>query len=214
MQRRPLCRAPADPGTRAPVAQLDRAPDYESGGQRFESFRARHFPLTAATMRSPLLIVLLTLSACAAPGGPYPSLRPRAAEAIDPRVPVTRPMNERPVSASLANRLAALVGQAQSGETAFEGPASEAERLASSAGPPQSESWISAQEALTAAIAARKATASALGDIDELGATALQMQGGLAPKDLAAIKAAAATVGAIDSRQSERIDAIQKRLGL
>jgi hypothetical protein len=27
----------------APVAQLDRAPDYESGGRRFESFRARHF---------------------------------------------------------------------------------------------------------------------------------------------------------------------------
>src|SRR5450830_1190095 len=25
-----------------PVAQLDRAPDYESGGRRFESFRARH----------------------------------------------------------------------------------------------------------------------------------------------------------------------------
>ena len=31
------------PVRRAPVAQLDRAPDYESGGQRFESFRARHF---------------------------------------------------------------------------------------------------------------------------------------------------------------------------
>ena len=29
--------------SRAPVAQLDRAPDYESGGQRFESFRAHHF---------------------------------------------------------------------------------------------------------------------------------------------------------------------------
>jgi hypothetical protein len=27
---------------RAPVAQLDRAPDYESGGRTFESFRARH----------------------------------------------------------------------------------------------------------------------------------------------------------------------------
>ena len=27
---------------RAPVAQLDRAPDYESGGQEFESLRARH----------------------------------------------------------------------------------------------------------------------------------------------------------------------------
>ena len=31
------------PPSKAPVAQLDRAPDYESGGQRFESFRARHF---------------------------------------------------------------------------------------------------------------------------------------------------------------------------
>ena len=32
---------------RAPVAQLDRAPDYESGGRRFESFRARHFQKSA-----------------------------------------------------------------------------------------------------------------------------------------------------------------------
>ena len=31
---------------RAPVAQLDRAPDYESGGRRFESFRARHSTTT------------------------------------------------------------------------------------------------------------------------------------------------------------------------
>jgi hypothetical protein len=29
----------------APVAQLDRAPDYESGGQEFESLRARHLRL-------------------------------------------------------------------------------------------------------------------------------------------------------------------------
>jgi hypothetical protein len=30
---------------KAPVAQLDRAPDYESGGRRFESFRARQFKI-------------------------------------------------------------------------------------------------------------------------------------------------------------------------
>jgi hypothetical protein len=30
------------PAKNAPVAQLDRAPDYESGGQEFESLRARH----------------------------------------------------------------------------------------------------------------------------------------------------------------------------
>jgi hypothetical protein len=33
---------PAISATNAPVAQLDRAPDYESGGQEFESLRARH----------------------------------------------------------------------------------------------------------------------------------------------------------------------------
>src|SRR5438105_3415168 len=34
------------------------------------------------------ILCLLALGACAAPGGPYPSLQPRPAEAIDPRVPV------------------------------------------------------------------------------------------------------------------------------
>ncbi len=33
-----------EPSRQAPVAQLDRAPDYESGGQEFESLRARHLP--------------------------------------------------------------------------------------------------------------------------------------------------------------------------
>jgi hypothetical protein len=32
---------PEMPAKNAPVAQLDRAPDYESGGQEFESLRAR-----------------------------------------------------------------------------------------------------------------------------------------------------------------------------
>ena len=125
-------------------------------------------------MRRAALLPIIFLSGCASPAGQYPSLQPRAAEAIDPRVPVTRPMNNRTVSASLASRLAALVGEAQSGNNQFEGPVSEAERLASSAGPPQSESWITAQEALTAAIAARKPTATALSDIDELGARQLR----------------------------------------
>ena len=165
-------------------------------------------------MRKLPCLVLLTLSACAAPGGPYPSLRPRAAEAIDPRVPVVRPINDRPVTPGLAARLSALVDQAQSGNAAFDAAASAAERLASGAGAPQSESWIAAQEALTAAIAARRPTATAIGDIDEIGATALQTQAGIAPNDLAAIKSAAATVSAIDRRQAERVNAIQKRLGL
>jgi hypothetical protein len=164
-------------------------------------------------MRNSLCLLAVLLSACSATG-PYPSLRPRAAEAIDPRIPVVRPVNDRPVAPALAARLAALVDQARGASAAFDSAASAAERLASAAGAPQSESWISAQEALTAAIAARKATAQALGDIDEIAATALQTQRGIAPNDLAAIQRAASEVAALDSRQAERIDAIQRRLGI
>jgi hypothetical protein len=127
---------------------------------------------------------------------------------------VLRPINDRPVSAALAGRLAGLVDQARSGDAAFSGAAGEAERLAAAAGAPQSEGWIAAQQALTAAIAARSATATALGDIDEIAATALQTQGGIAPNDLAAIESAQAEVGALDARQAGRVHAVQKRLGI
>jgi hypothetical protein len=165
-------------------------------------------------MRKLLTVSILALSACSAPGGPYPSLQPRAAEAIDPRVPITRPVNDRPVTAALRGRLAALIEQARSGDAAFESAVSAAERLASAAGALQSESWIAAQEALTAAIAARRPTATALSDIDEIGARALQTQGGIAPNDLAAIHRAAAEVASLDQRQADRVTAIQRRLGL
>ena len=165
-------------------------------------------------MRKPLLFSVVALSACSAPGGPYPSLQPRAAEAIDPRVPVTRPNNDRPVRAALAARLAALVEQARSGNGTFDSAAAAAERLAGSAGAPRSESWIAAEEALSAAIAARRPTATALTNIDELGAVALQTQGGLAPNDLAALDRAAAEVASLDQRQAARVAAVQKRLGL
>jgi hypothetical protein len=164
-------------------------------------------------MRKVLLIGLLVASGCSSPGGPYPSLQPRTAERIDPRVPVEKAMNHRPASAGLTASLRSLVDQARGGEPAFDSAAAEAERLAQSAGASQSESWIQAQEALTAAVAARKPIASALADIDEMGARALQTQGGLAPNDLAAIDLAASEVAAIDQRQAERIKAIQGRLG-
>jgi hypothetical protein len=154
------------------------------------------------------------LSACSAPGGPYPSLQPRAAEAIDPRVPVARPMNDRPVTATLAARLASLVNEAESGNVAFNGAASRAERLAAGAGEPQSESWIAAQESLTAAIAAREPTSQALSEIDEIAGNALQTQRGIAPNDFAAIQHAAARVSSLDETQAARLDAIHKRLGI
>ena len=164
-------------------------------------------------MRWPLIVTLLGLSACSSAGGPYPSLQPRAAEAIDPRLQPVRPMNDRPATPALVARLAGLVEQARSGEAAFAPAVAEAERLASTAGTPHSESWIAAQEALSAAVAARSPTATALSDIDALGATALQTQSGLAPNDLEAIQVAAAEVASIAHGQTQRIDAIMRRLG-
>jgi len=160
-----------------------------------------------------LLIAIAATSACSTPGGPPPSLMPRAAEKIDPRLPVERPLNDRPVNAALAARLAELVVQARSGDAAFGPAVAEAERLAGVAGAAHSESWVAAEVALSAAIAARSPTALALGAIDALGADKLQAQGGLAPSDLAAIKAASEEVGAIDQRQAARVAAIKARLG-
>jgi hypothetical protein len=165
-------------------------------------------------MRKTILLTVFTLAACSSSGGPFPSLQPRAAERIDPRVPVERPMNDRPATPALAARLDALVAQARSGEDAFNGATTAAERLAANAGRPQSEGWIAAQEALSAAVSARHPVAEALAAIDALGADKLQAQAGLAPNDLAAIQEAASAVGAIDRAQAARIAAIQQRLGI
>lgn len=165
-------------------------------------------------MCAPLLLLgFAILAGCSTPGGQYPSLAPRAAEAIDPRVPVVSPVRSGPVSPSLAAHLAALIDQAQSGDSAFRDAAANAERLAASAGGSQSESWIVAQQALSAAQAARGPTARAMGDVDALGSAALATKGGISAADMDAIRNAAATVSKIDQAEAERLDAIQGRLG-
>jgi hypothetical protein len=159
-------------------------------------------------------LALLLLSGCANVGGPYPSLQPRAGELVDPRLPVGRPMNDRPVSAALAGQLTSLVAQARAGHAAFEASMSTAERLTAAGGAPQSEAWIAAQEALTAAIAAGGPTRIALADIDAIAATALRTQGGIAPNDLAAIQSASREVASLDQDQADRVAAAQRRLGI
>ena len=166
-------------------------------------------------MRIIALTVLGTLSACSStPRGNYPSLAPRAAEAVDPRVPVDTPVRSGPVDPALSAHLAALIDQAQAGDSAFQGVMGDAERLAEAAGKQQSESWVAAQQALSAAQAARAPTTRALGDIDALASNALETKGGIPAGNLAAIQQAAKTVSAIDRNQSDRIDAIERRLGL
>jgi hypothetical protein len=162
----------------------------------------------------PLLpLAAISLAACSTPAMRSPSLSPRTTEAIDPRVPVVNATAVQPTDPGLAQRLAQLLNQARAGEVAFRAALAEAQRLAAAAGGRQSEGWIAAQQALSVAVAARAPTTRALGDIDELGSERLAAQGGLGSGDFAALRAAAAEVAAIDRRQADGIDAVQRRLG-
>ena len=158
------------------------------------------------------ILPLLALGACSAPEGQPPSLAPRAAENIDPRLPVGSPDPVGPVSPGLAARLAELVDHARAGDAAFGAAADRAGQLVGGAGGEGSESWVAAQQAISAAVAARGPTTRALGDIDAIAASAVARSGGMPAADFAAVQAAQAEVGAIDRRHAETIDSLQARL--
>jgi hypothetical protein len=153
------------------------------------------------------------VAACSTPRiGPEPSLAPRAAEAIDPRVPIPGDIPLGPVSPDVASRLEALVSTVRGGSAEFETHAAEASRLARAAGPTASESWIAAQQALSRLVSHYGLTTRAAADIDELAASRLRSQGWIAPADREAVAAAAAEVGAISQSQAATIARIRESL--
>lgn len=162
----------------------------------------RLFPLTA----------LALLGACAVPQSAEPSLAPRAAEAIDPRVPIPGGVVAGPADPALAAKIAELMAEVRSGDAAFQAAVPNAEALAAAAGQPESESWIVAQEALSGLVAARAPVTRAIADLDALAATRIAASGGILPGDLAAIEAAVSDAAAIGQRQAELIDRLQARL--
>lgn len=158
--------------------------------------------------RKGLLFLIAGLAACSTPGD-EPSLAPRAAERIDPRVPIPDTSASLPANASLSAQLERLVNQARAAQGTADRAIAAAEASASRAGPRQSESWIAAEQLLSAAITERYPVTRALGDIDALTSRSINS---LVPADLANVMAAAREVTAIDIRQAERIAAIQRRL--
>ena len=165
-------------------------------------------------MRCALPLLVLTLaSACSAPNtGQEPSLAPRAAEAIDPRLPIAGETPSGPVDASLAAKLSDLVGQARAGIPQFDARLTSAERLAAAAGAPASESWVAAQQSLSLLIEQFGVTTQAAASIDELVSSRLEGQRWIRPADQQAISAAAAEVREISDRQSAAIDRLKDRL--
>lgn len=164
-------------------------------------------------MRALLPLFLLPLLAGCASTAPTPSLAPRPAEAIDPRLRVPDLSSSVPADPALGQRLAELVSQAEAATGAFNEAAARAEQLAASAGAPQSESWIAAQQALSAAIAERYPVTRAMGDLDTLTAARVRERGGISVADQRQISEASARIGAIDAAQATRLDALQQRLG-
>ena len=163
-------------------------------------------------MRPIPLSILTLLCACSKQKAGGPSLAPRASEAIDPRVPIPGEVIAGPADPALAARITELLAEVRSGDAAFQAAAQGAEALAAAAGPPQSESWIVAQEALSGLVAARAPVTKAIADLDALAAGRIAASGGILPGDLAAIEAATTEAGAIGQRQADLIDRLQARL--
>ena len=163
-------------------------------------------------MRAFTLPLIVLLAGCAAPDVEAPSLAPRTAESIDPRVPVPEPVLPTAADAQLVASLDALVAQARSGDAAFQAAAADARRLAAAAGPRESESWVVAQQALSVAVAARAPVARAMAEIDAMGAQSVIELGGIGAANLRAILAAAAEVSAIDQREAATVSELQAAL--
>lgn len=159
-----------------------------------------------------LALLPLLVSACALPPTAEPSLAPRAGEAIDPRVPIPADVVSGPADPALAARIAELMTAVRVGDEAFRAAVPDAESLAAAAGSAESESWIAAQQAVSALVAARGPVTSAIADLDALAARRIAASGGILPGDLDALRAATAEAAAIGRREAEVIDRLQAQL--
>jgi len=163
-------------------------------------------------MRHILSIALVLISAaCAAPRG-YPSLQPRGAEAIDPRVPIIATPSPGTVDPRIAAALAEAVAAARGGIAEFQRLSETAEARSAGAGPARSESWVAAQQALSVLVAQHGVTTRAAADIDAMAAERIDETRWLVPATRAAIEDAAAEVQSINAAQTATIERIAARL--
>ena len=158
-------------------------------------------------------LILLALAGCSHSTIDPPSLAHRPAESIDPRLAVEHTRPASPVTPALATQLADLMRQVRAGDATFQKLLGPARAAAQRAGASRGESWIAAQQALSALQAAQGPTARAAGTIDGLAGEAVTAKGDLSAADLAAIDAANTAAGEVSRRQAADIAAISARIG-
>ena len=154
-------------------------------------------------------LLSLLLSACSTRQPGEPSLAPRAAEAIDPRVPIPSEVRAGPADPALVARIADLMAEVRSGDAAFQAAAQNAE--------PRPRRRPGAKRKLDRGPAGDVRTGrrprpgdKAIADLDGLASTRLAASGGILPGDLAAIQAATAEAGEIGEREAALINRLRR----
>ena len=166
-----------------------------------------------AFARSALILSLtaLSLSACAAEKGAYPSLARRPAERVTGTVPVASPTPEAPAPADPATlgKLDSLVTQARAADTAFRAQEgrTRAAVSAASGSAPGSEAWSVATVALSQLETSRSQGMLAMAELERLYTDAV-----LAGQSAGEIAAARNTVQGLLGAQSATIDSLKASL--
>jgi len=151
-------------------------------------------------MKMLMLLVALLLSACARTID-TPSLLPRAAEQGDVDAPSPAPSPPAAADPAQATLIDRLLRQAKEGDAAFV----RALPAATTSAAPQSEAWITAQNARSAADVARGPTLDALSALDAAIGDATDKG-----QDTAALAAARTEVQAIYDRQAARLAGLSR----
>jgi hypothetical protein len=159
-------------------------------------------------MRILFPLAFLALAACgAAETGPSLGRRPVEERGLDE--PARTVLPPAAADAALAGRIGAIMERLRAGEAGFAALLPRVRSAAAAAGAEASESWIAAQQLLTALEGARGPSPAALSDLDVLITTRLAAgdQAGLRELEAARDEAAA-----VVSAQNEAIDAIRGRI--
>ena len=155
----------------------------------------------------PFLISLGMLTACAAPAGDPPSLAKRPAEAIDPRLPVAG-APEAGETADIAAEISVIENDALEGIAAFEALRGATADLVAGAGETNSESWVSAVQALSRLEATRRPLVGALANLDAL----VTEREWVNAADRDAVQRAVAQLAPIDAEQAALLERWTARL--
>lgn len=156
-----------------------------------------------------LLLASLLLAGCAESGSVGPSLARRPIESRNLGEPAREATPPVAADAQLRSEIEGLVNRARTGEREFAALLPRTEAAARAAGAEGSESWIAAQQLLSALEAARGTTTAALGRLDALlaGRVLARNEAGFVE-----LQSAQQDVAALAEAQQRQFDRLQARI--